>query len=291
MAKSIVETEDGSLIAHSGPMWLGISVWTEGKSNLALARVGAEKAFVLLEELARFNSLISQNITRLQAKDISSSVVQRMIMSVRCMADETMTPRAAIAGSVADEVANTIFRFGHVSKVIVNNGGDIAIRLRGEESVKTGIMLDRFKRDCSYIITIDASSKIGGIATSGLGGRSFTKGIASAATAVASTASLADAAATLLANATTVDDDLIKRKLAEDIYPDTDIPGHWVTTTVGNISQSKIKEALDKGLAKVNELQQRGLIVGAVLAVKGQVRITETLAPILKSTGENGARG
>ena len=193
-----------------------------------------------------------------------------------------MTAKAAVAGAMADEIADLIFEDKDVSRVIVNNGGDIAIRLRGREIARVGIISDLSRKEITHKLLVDSLSNIGGVATSGFGGRSFTKGIASAAVVVASTASLADAGATLLANTINVDDPVIERQLAEEIYPGTDIPGQLVTTKVGNISQDKIKEALEKGLIKVRELQDNGLIFGALLALKGEIKITDALSPMIR---------
>jgi ApbE superfamily uncharacterized protein (UPF0280 family) len=122
---------------------------------------------------------------------------------------------------------------------------------------------------------------IGGVATSGLGGRSFTKGIASAATVLSKTASFADAAATVIGNFTTVEDPNILRTLAEKIYPDTDIPGEWVTIRVGELSQEKIEKALDESLSKAYGIIQKGLINGALIALRGRVVWTKSLNPWL----------
>jgi ApbE superfamily uncharacterized protein (UPF0280 family) len=123
---------------------------------------------------------------------------------------------------------------------------------------------------------------MGGVATSGLGGRSFTKGIASAATVLSQSASLADAAATVIGNFTHVEDPGIKRSLAERIYPDTDIAGEWVTTEVGRLSQEKIEEALRNGLSKAYSICQKGFIKAALVAVRGHVVWTDSLGPLLR---------
>jgi ApbE superfamily uncharacterized protein (UPF0280 family) len=115
------------------------------------------------------------------------------------------------------------------------------------------------------------------VATSGLGGRSFTKGIASAATVLAENASLADAAATVVGNYTNVEDPGIVRSRAETIYPDTDIAGEWVTMRVGLLPAEKVGEALQNGLNKARALCARGLIQGALIAVKDRVAWTNSL--------------
>jgi len=122
---------------------------------------------------------------------------------------------------------------------------------------------------------------VGGIATSGLGGRSFTKGIASAATVLAGTASFSDAAATVIGNSTNVKDSRIKRSLAETIYPDTDIAGEWVTVEVGELSWEIIEEALQRGLSKADSICRKGLIKGALVAVKGRVGWSRSMGPWL----------
>ena len=270
--------KDGTVVVDSGPMLLTISVLEDGKPNSTLAESGARKALSLLEELARFRAVICQSISRVENKSHYPRVVEKMITSAKQVGDPTVTPLVGVAGAVADEVADFVFDNEAISKVIVNNGGDIAVRLRGEEKVKVGIKTDVRSERWSYVLEVDSSSNIGGIATSGFDGRSFTKGIATAAVAVATNASFADVTATLLGNATNIDSPLIERQLAEDIYPATDIWGHWVTTKVGQISQSEIEEAVENGLAKAREFQNRGLILGALIALRREVRITDVIS-------------
>jgi len=260
-----------SIFVTKGPLSAVISVFKNEAPDLYLARLGAERAISLLEEVAKFKGVICANIRQVHIENNYPPVVKRMISATRAIGDDSLTPKAAVAGAIADEVADFVFRDEAVSKVVVNNGGDIAIRLRGEQRAKVGIRLSVLDRRVSYILEVDAKSQIGGTATSGLGGRSFTKGIASAAVAAASDASLADAASTVLGNAINVDDPSIERKLAEEIYPETDLVGHWITTKVGEISKEKVEEALRRGLAKAEELQ-KGLIMGALLVAKGEVR-------------------
>lgn len=133
----------------------------------------------------------------------------------------------------------------------------------------------------TYLISIDSATGMGGVATSGLGGRSFTKGIASATTILSETASLSDAAATVIGNFTNVEDADIAMSLAEEIYPDTDLVGEWVTTSVGKLSQEEIEEALNNGLSKAYSICQKGLIHGALVALRGKVVWTDSLNPWL----------
>jgi ApbE superfamily uncharacterized protein (UPF0280 family) len=187
-----------------------------------------------------------------------------------------LTPLAAVAGAGSDLVADFLFDRG-ATKVIVDNGGDIALRLREGEAARVGLKTDIDAENPAYVIPIDAKMSVGGVATSGLGGRSFTKGIASAATVLAENASLADAAATVLGNFTNIEDPRIVRALAQNIYPETDIAGEWVTLQVGELPPERVEEALQNGLRKARDLCERELIKGALIAVKARVAWTGSL--------------
>jgi hypothetical protein len=225
--------------------------------------------------------VIKKKAQGLEVEKAFPDVVQRMIRATKKMGEPDLTPLAAVAGTTSDVVADFLYSQGG-TKIIVDNGGDIAIRLREGEVARVGAKTDIDATGPTYLIPIDSTMGIGGVATSGLGGRSFTKGIASAATAFSQTASLADAAATVIGNSTHVEDPGIKRSLAESIYPDTDIAGEWVTTEVGRLSQENIAEALRNGLAKAHSICQKGFIKAALVAVKGQVSWTDSLNSILR---------
>src|SRR5512137_1471603 len=162
-----------------------------------------------------------------------------MVVATKKMREFDLTPLAAVAGAASDVVADFMIQLGG-TKVIVDNGGDIAIRLREGEVARVGIKTEIDAKQPTYLISIDSTMGIGGVATSGLGGRSFTKGIASAATVLSETASHSDAAATVIGNFTNVEDPNITRSLAEKIYPDTDIAGERVTIRAGKLSKEKI---------------------------------------------------
>jgi ApbE superfamily uncharacterized protein (UPF0280 family) len=212
----------------------------------------------------------------LETKKIFPEVVRRMIEATKKMEEPDLTPLAAVAGTASDVVADFIFSKGG-TKIIVDNGGDIAIRLREGEGARVGIKTEIDAKHPAYLFTIDSTMGIGGVATSGLGGRSFTKGIASAATVLSETASFSDAAATVIGNFTNVEDPNITRSLAENIYPDTDIAGEWVTVKVGKLSEKKIEEALNRGLSKAYSICQKGLINGALIALQGRMVWTDSL--------------
>jgi ApbE superfamily uncharacterized protein (UPF0280 family) len=203
-----------------------------------------------------------------------------MIEATKMMEEPDLTPLAAVAGTASDVVADFIFSKGG-TKIIVDNGGDIAIRLREGEMARVGVKTEIDAKQPAYLLAIDSMMGIGGVATSGLGGRSFTKGIVSAATVLSETASLSDAAATVIGNFTNIEDPSITKSLAEKIYPDTDIVGEWVTIKVGKLSQEKIEEALNSGLSKAYSICQKGLIKGTLIALQGRVVWTKSMEPFL----------
>ena len=268
--------ENGAILVDYGPMHMFISVFENGRPVVTLAKEGAYKAMRILEDLAKFIPVIKRKSKELKNEEIYPHVVRRMIEVTQEIGEPDLTPLAAVAGTTSEVVADFIYERGG-TKIIVDNGGDIAIRLRGGETARIGIKTEVDAKEPSYCISIHSETGIGGIATSGLGGRSFTKGIASAVTVLSKTASMADTAATVVGNYTDVEDSAIVRSLAEKIYPDTDLQREWVTLKVGKLSQGKIDKALKRGLVKAEMMWQKGFIKGALIAVQGKVVWTDSM--------------
>ena len=271
---------NGTVLFDCGPMRMFIQVSEQGKALVELAKEGAKKAREVLENLALFLPVIKKKAQELDVEGDYPEIVRRMIEATRMMEEPDLTPMAAVAGAASDAVADFVILRGG-TKIIIDNGGDIALRLREGEVARVGIKTDIHARHPSYVISIHEAMGVGGVATSGLGGRSFTKGIASAATVLSRTASYSDAAATVIGNFTNVEDIHIKRSLAEHIYPDTDIVGEWVTVEVRELSQDKIEEALKHGLSKAESICRKGLIKGAFVAVQEKVVWTRSMEPWL----------
>jgi uncharacterized protein len=183
---------------------------------------------------------------------------------------------AAVAGTIADAVANWLFEKGS-TRVIVDNGGDIAVRIAEGQTVNVGVRPQISSRRISHVIHLESDRLTWGVTTSGVGGRSFTRGIASAVTVLATTASIADAAATAIANACFVKDNRITQVPAEKIDPNTDLPGIYVTTEVGPLSSGKIRSAINRARQKADCLSRKGIIVGAVIALAGVYEITDSM--------------
>jgi len=271
---------NGTVLVDYGPMRMFISASENGKPLVKLAEEGAHLAMRVLEDLAKFLPVMKKRSRELEIEETFPDVVQRMIEATKKMGEPDLTPLAAVAGTASDVVADFIFSRGG-TKIIVDNGGDIAIRLREGEVARVGVKTEIDAKQPTYLISIDSTMGIGGVATSGLGGRSFTKGIASAATVLSQTAAFSDAAATVIGNFTNVEDPNIMRSLAEKIYPDTDIAGEWVTVKVGRLCEEKIEKALTNGLSKANSICEKGLIKGAFIALQGKAGWTDSLNSLL----------
>jgi len=267
---TISKTGERLYLRH-GPIDLFIEIDTQDQqARLEGFKVAAQTFKTILPELCEELSLLRQPVEEYRGKP-SGPVASKMYEAASSHASEHfVTPMVAVAGSVAEHLLETIFRAVPAEKIFVNNGGDIALHLAGDKSFKVGICSDLANGDVDTHATVHASDNIGGIATSGWAGRSHSLGIADAVTVFAETATLADAAASLIAN--TVDlprSDKIVRLPANELAPDSDLGGCLVTTDVATLSEFEKEEALQKGEALANNMQNQGLIHSAYLTVQG----------------------
>ena len=265
-----------AVLAENGPLRMVIQAFQGSDPCLDLAVNAAGYAFDCLKQVAGQMAVLKQrpgDIRELPPEPIS----RQMIASVCAVGDADLTPMAAVAGTLADAVADWLFGHG-LSRVIVDNGGDIAIRLKPGETTRVGLRPEIQHPEISHVLTIDGRHSSWGITTSGLGGRSFTCGFASAVTAIARTSSLADAAATAVANACFVAGADVIQVPAEKLDPNIDIPGLLVTVSVGSLSPAQTAEALSNALKKAEQLSQKGVIWGALIAVGKQVVLTAGLS-------------
>ena len=121
---------------------------------------------------------------------------------------------------------------------------------------------------------ITAHDAVRGVATSGWRGRSFSLGIADAVTVIAATASFADAAATLIANAVDLPGhSAIVRTPACSRDPQSDLGDRPVTIAVGPLSDDEIAAALGRGAGEAQHWLDRGLIAAAALSLRGRTRL------------------
>jgi ApbE superfamily uncharacterized protein (UPF0280 family) len=212
-------------------------------------------------------------------------VARRMWEACAPFLPRFITPMAAVAGAVADEIVAFYARAG-IARAWVNNGGDIALHLAPGESLRVGLSAglvdapignsaqpspsDAPAPRIDGRFEVSADLPVRGIATSGWRGRSFSLGIADSVTVLAQTASQADAAATMIANAVNVDDSRIVRRPAHDLKDDSDLHEIMVTVDVPPLGPGQVRHALRAGLGLAKALQSNGLIDAAVLVCQSQ---------------------
>jgi ApbE superfamily uncharacterized protein (UPF0280 family) len=203
---------------------------------------------------------------------LQGAVARRMHAAVAPFAaDHFITPMAAVAGAVAEEILGAMMKETRLERAYVNNGGDIALHLVQGERFTVGLIDRPDRQGVMRTTMIDAEDPSRGIATSGRHGRSFSLGIADAVTVLARTASQADAAATVIANAVDLPGHpAIVRTPAQDLQPDSDLGARLVTRGVGELSDAEIADALEAGAGRARALLAAGLIEGATLRLCGE---------------------
>jgi len=258
--------------------------------SAAHAAAWARFGTVLIELVAELSLLRQPVAVLLQQSGPQGRIASRMAQACAPFAPEFITPMAAVAGSVAQELIALYQRDG-IRRAWVNNGGDIALHLADGESVRVGLYTDLSRLDGAAAtlaasgslpidgrMTLHADSGVRGVATSGWRGRSLSMGIADSVTVLAATAAMADAAATLIANAVDVDDPGIERRPASELRDDSDLGDRLVTADVPRLSDVKCQAALEAGAVRAEAFRRRGLIVAAALVCQGQLRKVGALA-------------
>jgi ApbE superfamily uncharacterized protein (UPF0280 family) len=223
---------------------------------------------------------------------VQGPVARRMWWACAPLREEFITPMAAVAGAVADTVADFYRRHG-VRRAAINNGGDIALVLAPGEAMRVGIVADAYRGKNAPAGEVfiqrgaPGTGLVGGVATSGWRGRSQSLGIADAVTVLAASAAEADAAATLIANAVNVTHRLIERRPATQIKDDTDLGERLVTVKVPPLPRGAVAQALRGGARRARHWLAKERIAGAALLCQGQARIVgagiRAIPPIMAS--------
>ena len=234
----------------------------------------------LVEELALLQCPVQGNCM------LRGPIARRMWNACQPHKSSFITPMAAVAGSVAQELI-ACYSAGGVARAWVNNGGDIALHLAPSQSVRIGLYADMARLNLDELrggIRTDGQFEISsllpvrGVATSGWRGRSFSLGIADSVTVLARTASEADAAATVIANAVNLSDPRIQRRPACEIKDNADLGSLPVTIGVPPLEPALVQQALRAGLRRAQALRAAGLIWSAALICQNQIASTDTSA-------------
>lgn len=258
----------GRLHLQHGPIDIVAEAFGEPPAVRAAYARSARRFATVLEEL-----VVELPALRSQEAAVGGVIALRMAAAVAPFHPAFLTPMAAVAGAVAEEVLSALIGPG-ITRAYANNGGDIALWLAPDETLTCALAnfgaLDR--------VTVRFGDPVRGIASSGWRGRSFSMGIADSVTVVAGTAAMADAAATMVANAVDLDHPEILRRPAQDLQTDSDLGDRRVTVAVPLLTPEKRALALETGFRTAESFRKRGLIEGAALFLQGEMRVTGALA-------------
>ena len=276
---------------QDGPIDLIVEVHGSETNRHAAYDAAARRFTGLLDELCDELPLLRQAADPAR-RELQGAVARRMSAAVAPFAlDHFITPMAAVAGAVAEEILGAMLDAAWLERSYVNNGGDIALHLGHGEHFTVGLMDRPDRHGLIRTIIVDADDPTRGVATSGRHGRSFSLGIADAVTVLARTASQADAAATIIANAVDLPGHpAIVRCPAHDLQPDSDLGARLVTRDVGELTGHEVEDALESGAACARKLLAAGLIDGAALRLQGEtVLVSARAIDTLRSPVRRGA--
>jgi ApbE superfamily uncharacterized protein (UPF0280 family) len=279
-APQIALLPDGRrLHLQDGPIDLVIEAFGADAAVQAAYRAAVQRFTGLLDELVAELALLRAPAAAGDAHSRTElargAVVRRMCRAVAPFAGECfITPMAAVAGAVAEEILQAMTRVAPLARAYVNNGGDIAFHLERNEAFTLGLVDRPDQPSLFACATISECDPSRGIATSGWRGRSFSLGIADAVSVLAATAAQADAAATIIGNAVDLPGHpAIARAPAVSIKPDNDLGERLVTRAVAPLSPQEIRQAIARGLACAENLRHRGLIDAAAIHLQGETSV------------------
>ena len=282
MSAQRTQLADGRWHFQHGPMDVVIGANGDAASVECAHEHAWGRFRTILDELVQELGLIRRPVQGLCP--LRGPVARRMWHACQPYQSSFITPKAAVAGAVAQELIACYANAG-VTRAWVNNGGDIALHLGPSQSVCVGLYADLARLDLNDLqkgictdgrFEVSSLLPIRGIATSGWRGRSFSMGIADSVTVLARTASEADAAATVIANAVDVFDERIVRRPACDLKDDCDLGSLPVTVDVPPLEPALVLHALRAGLRRAQALRAAGLIWSAALVCQNQIVSTDT---------------
>lgn len=261
---------------QDGPIDLIVEAFGEAREIEMAYRAACDRFMTVLDELCGELAMLRRACSP-EAVWPAGSVARRMNAAVMPFAAELfITPMAAVAGAVADEILGAMVAAADLTRAYVNDGGDIALHLREGEQFVAG-MIQRPDRPSLFgTTTIHSFDPVRGIATSGWRGRSFSLGIADAVTVLAASGAAADAAATIIANAVDLPGHpAVVRVPACELAPDSDLGERAVTQAVGELKPCEVNRALAAGMETARRCCRIGLIYSAALHLQGETQVVQ----------------
>ena len=272
---------DNRLHLQHGPIDIIAHVDAPEEVRMRLYRSASNRFSTVLVELVAEMDLLKQPWSA-DLPDPKGGIAQKMCFAVRG-SDIFVTPMAAVAGAVADEVLEAMLYdaknpdpcLEEIQRMYVNNGGDIAFWLNAGESFSIGVVDNPGIPELNARVSLAYESPVRGIATSGWRGRSQSLGIADAVTVLAGSAAIADAAATLIANDVNVDYPGILKRPASEVKDESDLGMLPVTVDVPPLPVDQISEALKRGAQTAGNFIRTGKIEAAYLSLQKQTLVVE----------------
>ncbi len=273
-AQSRLLPDGRRLHLHDGPIDLIVEAFGQTQEVEVAYRAAGVRFVTVLDELCSELSFL-RAACRSENAWPRGTVARRMTAAVMPYSTECfITPMAAVAGAVAEEVLAAMVESANLSRAYVNDGGDIALHLSAGERFTVGMIERPDRRSLFGTTALQFAAPVRGIATSGWRGRSFSLGIADAVTVLADRAAAADAAATIIANAVDLPGHpAIRRVPATDLAPDNDLGRRLVTQSVGSLTASEVSQALTLGAQTADRLLRMGLVRSAALHLHGETRV------------------
>jgi uncharacterized protein len=279
---------DGRRHFHDGPIDLVIEAFGEDRAAEAAYAAAWRRFETILDELCDELPLLRSRSTPTSPTP-RGVIARRMAAAVAPFhAERFVTPMAAVAGAVAEEILHAMTAAAPLARAYVNNGGDIAFHLAPDERFSIGMAATPDRLEMFGRAAIRASDRVRGVATSGWPARSFSLGIADGVTVLASSAADADAAATLIANAVDLPGHpAIERTPARDLDSQSDLGDLLVTTKVGPLMANEIDIALAAGAIEAEHWRRAGVIEAAALRLGEASRLVGGGAKPYKSVSRD----
>jgi ApbE superfamily uncharacterized protein (UPF0280 family) len=277
---------------HDGPIDLIVEAFGRAREVKAAYGAAGSRFVTVLDELCGELSRLRRPCSA-EAPWPQGAVARRMQAAVMPYVSEYfITPMAAVAGAVAEEILASMVSAADVARAYVNDGGDIALYLSAGARFVVGMIERPDRPSLLGTTTLDWSDPVRGIATSGWRGRSFSLGIADAVTVLADRGAVADAAATIIANAVDLPgNSAIVRVPACELAPDSDLGRRAVTQAVGELTMEEVNQALAAGARTAERLLRVGLIHSAALSLGGETRVVGALGESRMAATPVGERG
>jgi ApbE superfamily uncharacterized protein (UPF0280 family) len=125
---------------HDGPIDLIVQAFGAPHEVSAAYRTACERFLTVLDELCSELALLRQPCCE-ESPWPQGVVARRMMSAVKPYAPEYfITPMAAVAGAVAEEILAAMLSAAALSRAYVNNGGDIALHLSADEQFVVGMV-------------------------------------------------------------------------------------------------------------------------------------------------------